>query len=58
MCLSETVLLHRRLRNAGVEADLNVFEGMWHGFDDDTETPESHEALADLSRFLMAHLGK
>jgi monoterpene epsilon-lactone hydrolase len=58
MSLSETVLLHRKLRNAGVEADLNVFEGMWHGFDDDTEAPESHEALADLSRFLVAHLGK
>jgi epsilon-lactone hydrolase len=32
MCLSETVLLHRKLRNAGVEADLNIFEGMWHFF--------------------------
>jgi epsilon-lactone hydrolase len=58
MSLSETVLLHRKLRNAGVEADLNVFEGMWHGFDDDTEAPESHEALADLAHFLSTHLGK
>ncbi len=58
MSLSEIVLLHRKLRNAGVEADLNVFEGMWHGFDDDTETPESREALTDLGRFISAHLGK
>jgi epsilon-lactone hydrolase len=58
MSLSETVLLHRKLRNAGVEADLNVFEGMWHGFDDDTEAPESREALTDLARFLSGHLGK
>jgi len=58
MSLSETVLLHRKLRSAGVEADLNVFEGMWHGFDDDTETPESHEALTDLARFMSTHLGK
>lgn len=58
MSLSETVLLHRKLRNSGVEADLNVFEGMWHGFDDDTETPESREALSDLARFISAHLGK
>ena len=58
MSLSETVLLHRKLRNAGAEADLNVFEGMWHGFDDDTETPEAREALTDLARFLSAHLGK
>lgn len=58
MSLSETVLLHRKLRNSGVEADLNVFEGMWHGFDDDTETPESREALTDLARFLTTHLGR
>ncbi len=58
MSLSETVLLHRKLKNSGVEADLNVFEGMWHGFDDDTETPESREALTDLARFFNAHLGR
>jgi len=58
MSLSEMALLHRKLRNAGVEADLNVFDGMWHGFDDDTEAPESHEALADLAHFLSSHLGK
>jgi epsilon-lactone hydrolase len=58
MSLSETVLLHRKLRNSGVEADLNVFEGMWHGFDDDTETPEAREALTDLGHFLITHLGK
>ncbi len=57
MSLSEIVMLHRKLRNAGVAADLNVFEGMWHGFDDDTETPESREALTDLAHFLAAHLG-
>jgi hypothetical protein len=32
MCLSQTVLLHRKLRNAAIEADLDVFEGMWHFF--------------------------
>ncbi len=58
MSLSEIVLLHRKLRNAGVEADLNVFEGMWHGFDDDTETPEAREALTDLARFLSARMGR
>lgn len=58
MSLSETVLLHRKLKNAGVKTDLNVFEGMWHGFDDDTETPESREALTDVARFMSAHLGR
>jgi monoterpene epsilon-lactone hydrolase len=41
MCLSQTVLLHRKLRNAGVDADLNVFEGMWHFFWENPELPES-----------------
>lgn len=58
MSLSETVLLHRKLKNAGVKTDLNIFEGMWHGFDDDTETPESREALTDLAHFMTTHLGK
>ena len=35
MCLSQSVLLHRKLRNAGRGADLNVFEGMWHFFWED-----------------------
>jgi hypothetical protein len=28
MCLSQTALLRRRVREAGIEADLNVFEGI------------------------------
>jgi epsilon-lactone hydrolase len=58
MCLSEIVLLHRKLHKAGVEAELHVFEGMWHGFQDDTDVPEAQEALTDLAHFLTAHLGK
>ena len=39
MCLSQTVLLHRKLLRASVEADLNVFEGMWHFFWEDPACP-------------------
>lgn len=56
MCLSQTVLLHRKLRNAGVEADLNVFEGMWHFFREDPSLPESREAMAALANFFNRHL--
>jgi monoterpene epsilon-lactone hydrolase len=56
MCLSQTVLLHRKLRNAGVEADLNVFEGMWHFFWEDPSLPESREAMAALASFFDRHL--
>jgi monoterpene epsilon-lactone hydrolase len=56
MCLSQTVLLHRKLRNAGVEADLNVFEGMWHVFWENPELPESREAMTELAGFFNRHL--
>ncbi len=32
MLLSSTVLVHRKLRAAGIRAELHVFEGMSHGF--------------------------
>ncbi|MBV8833120.1 MAG: alpha/beta hydrolase [Acidobacteriaceae bacterium] len=56
MCLSQTVLLHRKLRNAGLEADLNVFEGMWHFFWEDPSLPESREAMTSLAAFFKHHL--
>ncbi len=56
MCLSQSVLLHRKLRNAGVETDLNVFEGMWHYFWEDADLPESRAAMADLAKFFNNHL--
>ena len=56
MCLSQTALLHRKLRNAGVEADLNVFEGMWHFFWERPELPESREAMTELASFFNRHL--
>jgi len=56
MCLSESVLLHRKLRNAGVITDLNIWEGMWHGFNMEPGLPEAREAAADLAAFLDRHL--
>ena len=56
MCLSQSVLLHRKLRNAGVEADLNVFEGMWHFFWENPGLPESREAMTALATFFNRHL--
>ena len=56
MCLSQTVLLHRKLRNAGVDADLNIFEGMWHVFWEHPNMPESREAMQALADFFNKHL--
>lgn len=51
--LSNCVRLHRRLRQAGVVADLQVWEGMWHSFEGFTSAmPESTEALTVIAAFL------
>jgi monoterpene epsilon-lactone hydrolase len=57
--LSNTVRTHRKLRRAGVVAELNVYEGMSHaqyGFD--MNAPETKEAFTDIARFFDKHLGK
>jgi acetyl esterase/lipase len=57
--LSNTVRTHRKLREAGVEAELQVFEGFSHAYYTiDPFLPESREAYDEIARFLSAHLAK
>ena len=57
--LSLTVLTHRKLRRAGVEAELQVFEGMSHAqYLFDPSAPETKEAFSEIARFFDKHLGK
>jgi acetyl esterase/lipase len=57
--LSNTVRTHRKLREAGVEAQLQVFEGMSHAYYTiDPFTPEAREAFDEIGLFLSAHLAK
>jgi acetyl esterase/lipase len=57
--LSNTVLTHRKLRQAGVEAVLQVFEGMSHAqYLFDPDAPETKEAFREIASFFDAHLGK
>jgi epsilon-lactone hydrolase len=51
--LSNTVRLHRRLRAAGVEAELHVFEAMPHG--GFAGAPEDVEVRMEVRRFLDKH---
>jgi monoterpene epsilon-lactone hydrolase len=53
--LSNTVLMHRKLRAGGVDAELHVFEAMPHG--GFFGAPEDQELAAEVRRFLAAHLG-
>jgi len=56
--MSSSLQSQRLLTNAGVEADLHVWDGMWHSFFSDPELPESKEAYAVMSAFFDKHLGR
>ena len=59
LLLSNTVRVHRKLRQAGVEAVLQVFEGQSHAhYYRDPSAPESREAFTEIARFFDRHLGK
>jgi epsilon-lactone hydrolase len=55
--LSSTVRMHRKLRRAGVEAALHVFEGQSHAqYLADPYAPEAREAFGEIASFFDAHL--
>jgi acetyl esterase/lipase len=59
LLLSNTVRVHRKLRQAGVEAVLQVYEGMSHAhYVRDDTAPESKEAFEEIAGFFDKHLGK
>ncbi|MBV8030235.1 MAG: alpha/beta hydrolase [Betaproteobacteria bacterium] len=59
LLLSNTVRVHRKLRQAGVEATLQVFEGQSHAqYYRDPNAPESREAFEEIARFFDKHLGR
>jgi acetyl esterase/lipase len=53
LLLSDCVRLNRALKDNGVDVELSVWEGMWHGFQviPNTSSPESKAAFAELARF-------
>ena len=56
--LSHTVRVHRRLRAAGVEAVLQVWEGLSHAkWNLVPDAPETRECHDEVARFLDRHLG-
>ncbi len=55
--LSHTIRVHRRLREAGVPAELNVYEGLSHGdYIGVPDSPESRAVYRELGAFLSRHL--
>jgi acetyl esterase/lipase len=59
LLLSNTVRVHRKLRQAGVEAALQIFEGQSHAhYLRDDSAPETKEAFAEISDFFDKHMAK
>ena len=51
--------VHRKLREAGVEADLEVYEGLSHAqFNTDPMAAVTKEAFGEITRFFDSHLAK
>lgn len=59
LLLSNTVRVHRKLRQAGVEAVLQVFEGQSHAhYLRDDSAPETLEAFAEIGQFFDRHMAR
>ena len=57
--LSNTVRAHRKLRDAGVDADLEVYEGLSHAqFTSDASAPVTKQVFTEIARFFDVHLAK
>jgi acetyl esterase/lipase len=58
LLLSNTVRVHRKLREAGVDAQLEVYEGQSHAqYQFDDRVPETKEAFGEITAFFDRHLG-
>lgn len=56
--LSSAVKTHSQLVALGVQADLHIWEGLFHGFFYNSDIPESREAYDVVLRFFDKNLGK
>jgi monoterpene epsilon-lactone hydrolase len=56
--LSSAAHTHALLIKAGAEADLHVWEGMFHGFFYNVDVPESRDCYEVIVKFFERHLGR
>jgi acetyl esterase/lipase len=56
--LSSAVYTHTQLVKQGVDAELHVWEGMFHGFFYNPDVPESRECYQVIVNFFARHLGR
>jgi monoterpene epsilon-lactone hydrolase len=57
LLLSNTVRVHRKLRNLGIDSFLQVYEGQSHAqYGRDDRIPEVREAFTEIGTFMNSHL--
>jgi acetyl esterase/lipase len=56
--LSSAVYTHAQLVKQGVDADLHVWEGMFHGFFYNVDVPESRDCYEVIVKFFDRQLGR
>jgi epsilon-lactone hydrolase len=56
--MSAAIYTHTQLVKLGVDAELHVWEGLFHGFFYNPDVPESREAFDVMVKFFDRHLGK
>jgi monoterpene epsilon-lactone hydrolase len=56
--LSAALYTHEQLVKAGVDTELHVWEGLFHGFFYNADVPESKDALNVIVKFFDRHLGQ
>jgi monoterpene epsilon-lactone hydrolase len=56
--LSSAVHTHAQLVKQGVDADLHVWEGMFHGFFYNVDVPESRDCYDVIVKFFDRQLGR
>jgi acetyl esterase/lipase len=56
--LSSAVHTHALMVRAGVETDLHVWDGLFHGFFYNVDVPESRDVYDVVVRFFERHLGR
>ena len=58
MAMSGAAYSHWKLLKMGVESDLLIFDGMYHGFMTNPDFPESREGYRIAAEFFDRHLGR
>src|SRR5579862_3703141 len=54
LLLSDCARLATKMRHAGIEAELRVWEGLWHVFEFNPEIPEGETSLKEIAAFFEA----